>query len=145
MKRLTLIAAISLAGAVAASADPREDSLALLNAAVEASNALAPLVEGWAARPAPSASLASLLRDDVLAPLETAQAKWFDAGLAFGGSDDNPYRAFMICHDGAEELRQQVIQFAHFNAGSWDAEKVTLDHIEPGLTKLDGCATALKE
>ncbi|MCW5720420.1 MAG: hypothetical protein KIS86_04680 [Devosia sp.] len=132
-----------LLGVAAVQADARTDSLALLNVSIEASNKLAPAVENW--DQVASKGMEAVLRSDVLEPLEAANSAWFDAGMKFGGGDDNPYRRYMACNQGADALRLQAIQLIHFHAGRWTADKVTFEHVEPAMAKLDECLTALKE
>lgn len=126
----------------AALADARLDSAALLEVSTDASAALAEVTDGW--NGTASLDAEAQLRRTVLEPLEEAINQWFDAGMKFGGGDNNPYRQYMACHDGAYELRLQAIQLIHFNGGRLTADKVKLDHIAPAMTKLDACLVALK-
>lgn len=119
-------------------ADAREDSLALLNVLIEASDNLAPAIENWDQTASPA--LAEKIDQTVLNPIEAATATWFDAGM----KEQDEFKPFMVCHDASYELLYQAVELIHFHRGNYAAEKVTFKHVQPAVDLMDQCLAAIK-
>lgn len=138
MRQIAFAVTAALMMTTSAMAGAREDSLALLNVLIEASDNLAPAIENWDRTASPA--LAETLDQTVLGPIEAAAATWLDAGM----KAQEDFQPFMVCHDASYQLLYQAVELIHFHRGNYAVEKVTFKHVQPAVDLMDECLAAIK-
>lgn len=140
MRQVLCAFGIVAALAAPAYAGPKEDSQALFTTLVQGSGLLAQAIN----QVNPTPAVADELQASVYGPVDAARQTWFDAGMAFGSGDDNPYRAYAACSTAADELVYATVEIMRFHRGM-SADLVTFEHADPFMEQLSACAELVAE